>query len=890
MIGNSPHRKGRGCRRIAADGVLGWYAGFFAAIVIALFEILWPSTPLGNSLDDVGKLVGYCVLLASLSCIVGSPMGALAASIGSTFMAVSGVGLWLKAARRWFVEQRELDRLELGRRIFSYAVAGTVALVAWAGASASFSVFAQQRFHHQGLIAVLVVAVCGMLFVVVGAVGLLLVRLIDLVLRPLCRIRPFRWLASIPAAMLAALAIFTAAVGWVVYKNIETVRVMEIRAPLLVIGFLMTFIGLFLLFRWLHRSGRWRLLFRPRFFLPVAASTYAVVLLSAVAFGERPSARIALSSCSSLGMPVASLLRSITDFDGDGASPWLGGGDCDDFDREVGPGAFDWPDDGMDQNCMGGDASSQPPEPAPFYDVPESVPEDLSVVLISIDSVRADHLGCFGYTRPTSPNMDELARQGTLFRAGYASSSATRFSLASLLSGRYAIPGMRRRGKGASRSWPEVMASRGYTTAAVMAHPYFRKSRRFTRRFKILDNDLARFFKGGEQTFASKQIDRGIKMVEERLKGRKFFLWMHSMDPHHAFAKIPRFSFGDDRVGRYDGEIRHTDHHIGRFFDRLKRLDLWDSTIVIVTGDHGQGLGEHGIETHSHRLYQSLVHVPLIMHVPGIEPSVVEEPVSHADLMPTVLNLLRTEPNEELDGASALGHMTGQVDTPRRVFAEIEMRDGRRYALIESRWKLIYNAQDDTFELYDIVNDPGELQNLVEDEPEIFARLLAPLSRRMERDNLNPQVAPLLKRSVSFSPFEIPRRIEANLGDAIQLLGYDVRPKQPRKGQKLKVTLFFKSLERLPGNHRLFVHVRWPGTKKSSNVDHHPVEGAYPIRFWRPGQYIRDEFTARPPRKRRSGHVTINVGVYEGRKRLKVVGDVPVKRNSILLTKIEITD
>src|SRR5207248_8455539 len=120
-----------------------------------------------------------------------------------------------------------------------------------------------------------------------------------------------------------------------------------------------------------------------------------------------------------------------------GYSSVLGGGDCDDLDAQVHPGAFDWPDDGIDQDCNGHQAVLAPPPPRRYAPVPASVPERPNIVLLTIDALRADHVGAYGYARPTTPNLDALARESVLFKSGWAHAPSTRYSVPAILIGRY---------------------------------------------------------------------------------------------------------------------------------------------------------------------------------------------------------------------------------------------------------------------------------------------------------------------------------------------------------------------------------------------------------------------------------------------------------------------
>ena len=218
---------------------------------------------------------------------------------------------------------------------------------------------------------------------------------------------------------------------------------------------------------------RWRPWRRP---MPMAILACAALTLGASA--SEP-ARKAIFARAGLAGPALVLARSLLDRDGDGYSPLLGGGDCDDGDATIHPGMVDYPDDGIDQDCDGRDAHAATLVPPPFAAVPEAVPRALDLLLITIDTLRADHLGAYGYARPTSPELDRLAAEGGLFLNGWAHAPSTRYSMPAIATGRWpsAIewdesiwwprigPHMRTLG--------EALQAAGYFTAAFYSFDYF---------------------------------------------------------------------------------------------------------------------------------------------------------------------------------------------------------------------------------------------------------------------------------------------------------------------------------------------------------------------------------------------------------------------------------
>ncbi len=359
----------------------------------------------------------------------------------------------------------------------------------------------------------------------------------------------------------------------------------------------------------------------------------AALLLLRVSQSE--PARKAGSAHAALVGPALEAGRGMLDFDGDGYARALGGGDCDDSDPDVHPGALDLPGDGIDADCDGQDATDPLPPPATMAELPASVPRDLNLLLVTVDTLRADHLGCYGYGRPTSPAIDALAAEGTLFENGWAHAPSTRYSMPAIATGRWpsAItwdesiwwPRLGRN----MRTTAEALHDDGYFTAGMFSFSYFAIAdhRGFERGMDLYRSDRAVLHVSVNGPMESRgsssreMTDDAIAFIDAH-KDRKFFLWLHYYDPHLSYEPHPELpSFGTTRVDLYDGEIRFTDLHFGRLLAHLREAGLWDKTAVIVTGDHGEGFGEHGVTEHGFDLYTAQTRVPFIVRVPGLAPA-----------------------------------------------------------------------------------------------------------------------------------------------------------------------------------------------------------------------------------------------------------------------------
>jgi arylsulfatase A-like enzyme len=472
----------------------------------------------------------------------------------------------------------------------------------------------------------------------------------------------------------------------------------------------------------------------------IAIGVPAVLLSLALGTGRLDRVRKAAVAFTGASAPIVGVLQRVTDFDGDGYSSILGGGDCNDFDRAIHPGAYDRPDDGIDQDCNGHQATRTPPPRAPFAPVPPGLAAAPNVLLITIDALRADHLGAYGYARPTSPRLDALAKQGTLFSDAWAHAPSTRYSIPAILTGRY--PSTIATGL---HHWPpdilpenrmlaEMLKARGYHTGATASYGgngYFEPGWGIFQGFDEYDTHLKALHSlygdpaNTHGTSARQLADLDVEWLAKH-KDEKFFLWTHFYDTHFGFERhddMPASHFGDQEIDLYDGEIRFTDFHIGRVLDALQAAGLWDKTIIIVTADHGDGFGEHGIppdKRHGYHLYATETKVPLIIKLPGLPPRVVHTPVGHIDIVPTLLNALGAAASDEptLLGTSRLGLMSGAAPDDDRgtVFQEVTYEGpSSRYsgtqkrALVTHDWHYIDNRiPDGTRELYRRSDDAAE--------------------------------------------------------------------------------------------------------------------------------------------------------------------------------------
>lgn len=388
--------------------------------------------------------------------------------------------------------------------------------------------------------------------------------------------------------------------------------------------------------------------------------------------------------------------------------------------------------------------------------------EKYNVVLIVMDAVRADHLGCYGYQRDTSPAIDQLARQGVLFTQAFAQGPATRYSIASLFTSTY--PSVHKICEFAAvlpdefTTLAEVLKSRGYATAAFVPLTYLKRTFNMDQGFELYDDDS--FLEEGELAL-DEQIFSWLKNASDR----PFFAYLHYMGGHAPYSPpapydtmfwegpvpepmkefVKEFFLARHKnpfaaglrpdleaarymISQYDGEIRYTDERIKGFLQHLEDLKLSERTLVIVMADHGEGFSDHGKFFHETGLYDELIHVPLIMRLPKAIPPgrKIFSSVRIIDIMPTILDLLHIRNPPQAQGASLWPVIQGKSNADRDCYSEALQPGGARAyfkAVRTKAYKLIemtYPERDSPgYELYDLKSDPKEQVNLIGLRPQI---------------------------------------------------------------------------------------------------------------------------------------------------------------------------
>ncbi|HEY3382776.1 MAG TPA: sulfatase-like hydrolase/transferase [Vicinamibacterales bacterium] len=361
------------------------------------------------------------------------------------------------------------------------------------------------------------------------------------------------------------------------------------------------------------------------------------------------------------------------------------------------------------------------------------------IILISIDTLRADHLPAYGYTKVKTPAIDALAADGVLFEHAYAHSPQTLPSHAAILTGQLPFEtGVRDNIGFTLRDDQPTLAAmlrdRGYATGGVVSAFVLRKETGIARGFDFFDGDMPPAAPDMPMGMVQRSGSDSLGVAErwmQNLSSSRFFLFFHVYDPHTPYSPPERFA----RYAPYDGEIAYTDEVVGQLVAWLKARGWYDPALIVFLSDHGEGLGDHGELEHGLFLYDSTIRVPLIVKMPGgaARGRRIPVPVQHIDLVPTVLDWLGIAPSRSLRGRSLRPLLAGSHSMPAEGGFYAEAFYGRYhfgwselYSLTDARFRFIKAPHP---ELYDLQNDRGETRNLAAARPQVVTATRAALDR-----------------------------------------------------------------------------------------------------------------------------------------------------------------
>jgi len=387
---------------------------------------------------------------------------------------------------------------------------------------------------------------------------------------------------------------------------------------------------------------------------------------------------------------------------------------------------------------------------SPLLAAPNPAP---NVVFITIDTLRADHLGCYGYKRIHTPNLDALAATGTRFERAYTPVPVTLPAHTVIFTGTYPMFNGMHDFSGnklgpSTITLASLLKDQGYATGAVVGSAVLDSRFGLNRGFDFYYDhfDFNRL-----QESNIDEMDRPGNLVADAALDwlsknyqHKFFLWMHLYDPHHPYEPPPPYNT-EYKDHLYDGEIAFADAQVGRLLNFLKQKGLYRNTLIVFTGDHGESLGEHGELTHGFFIYNATLHVPVIIHLPGqVATKVVAEPINIADLMPTALNALKLEVPSQVQGRNLLPLMTGKEKAePVSLYAETFL------PRLHFNWSELRSVETEKYhyiqapkpELYDLSKDPDEKENLYSQKKAVAEELQARLTSLVDRYSASHEMA-----------------------------------------------------------------------------------------------------------------------------------------------------
>lgn len=709
----------------------GLAAGVGAALVAGLVVALIDASSAG-----LGAFPTLLALWAPVALGAGVGLGLVVAGFRATF----GEGA-LRAGLARLRKDRELDVAVTGALL-----AGAVVAVLIIGATAVLAQALVGDVQRKGTGALLLGVAVVVLVPALGLLGLPIYR----ATRGLAGVVPsLGKISRVVALLVAGVVLVLAAAGHVIFNQLDW-RALGLGGYLLFLAIPVTAVVL------LGVGGRIAGRLPARGAIAAGGALVAIVLPLLLLRGQPAAAtRDAVVDRSMGGSKLVRIYRSFLDGDGDGQSAFFGGPDCDDGNQAIYNGADEVKDNGVDENCDGRDRVSKSDPSAPVPD-PVADPDPardpaagpalapgMNVVVIMIDTVRADRLGVAGYRRDDkslTPRLDAFVGQSTWFTRAYSQASNTPRAMPAFMTARY--PSTIKVDK-LFKNYPtlhddnlmlfEVLREAGYQTLGYSSHFYFRDERNFTQGFDLYDNEGALDIAPSNKDTASPRIVPKViaKLAELGAAEQRFAMWVHLFEPHSTYMEHDGWEITErgtaSLIQKYDYEIAFTDGYLGQIFDALEMSGLDENTVVVVVSDHGEAFGNHSFAGqkmffHGQTLYDELLRIPLVVRVPGRAAGTSDAVVQLIDVAPTILDALGIARPPSFQGRSLVPAVRGEALPPAPAFAELIPypswnHEARAVISGDGRWKLFDRISDGKKELYDLAADPDEKKDRFRDDP-----------------------------------------------------------------------------------------------------------------------------------------------------------------------------